>query len=90
VVSDCNPIKVTGTTSAASVIFSGKIRIESVRWYNAATAGHLFHLTDGEGHTVLKMRAATDAYTEQVDLGLSWNGLKTDDLDSGEVYIYAR
>jgi hypothetical protein len=85
-----NPIKVTGDTAVDTEILGKSAAIKFIKWYNPTTTGHLCHITDGEGVTISKMYCDT-AHVTQIDPVFTWvNGVKCDDLDSGELYIYIR
>ena len=87
-----NPIKVTGDTAAAAVVTALYKKIQKVIWHNIATAGHLLSMTDTDGAQKLKgiVPTFTTASAIQYDFpkGLPCYGIKIDDMDSGEVYIY--
>jgi len=90
--SDTNgtPIKVTGTTNSDTEIVpeTKLIYVKYVYWYNPTTTGHLCHITDGQGRSIIKMRAETDGDTQMWPIGSSFYGLRCDDMDSGTLYIY--
>jgi len=87
---NCTPIRITGTTSTdTQIIPKGQlIYVKYVYWYNPTTTGHLCHLTDGSGKSIIKMRAETDGDTQMWPLGIKFDGLRIDDMDSGTLYIY--
>ena len=83
-----NPIKVTGTTAAATAVTTNNVKIHQIRWHNPTSAGHLLSVTDTAGNQICK--AVCDAVNKDfaIDLfGEAFVGIKIDDLDSGEVYI---
>ena len=85
-----NPIKVTGTTSAdQEIVPSGTlVFVRFVYWYNPTTDGHKAHITDKDGNTIIKM-IAEDANDSQVwPVYIKYDGIRSDDVDSGEIYIY--
>ena len=90
VVNDTNPIKVTGTTDAATTIFDGKILVKRVYWFNPTTAADLCTLKDQDGNDILPMRCEVDATSQFFDFDIYFNGITCDDMDSGTLYIYTR
>jgi len=84
------PIKVTGATDADTEITSDDTFIHFIRWYNPTTAGDLCHITDGNGNTIIKMRADVDNDTQTWPIYNAYKGIRCDDMDSGELYIHIR
>ena len=86
------PIKVTGTTAADTEILANTVlaHIKFIRWYNPTTSGHLCHITDGSGVTIIKMRADKDNDTQMWPIFRTYSGIRCDDMDSGELYIHRR
>lgn len=84
------PIKVTGTTNADTEILpvADLVHIRFVRWYNPTTTGHLCHVTDGHGNTIIHMRADKNNDTQMWPIFKSYNGIRCDDMDSGTLYIH--
>lgn len=87
---DTNPIKVTGTTDAATSIASGKILVKRVYWYNPATAGMLLVLQDGNGNDLLPARCEVDGISQFFDFDIYFDGIQCTDMDGGTLYIYTR
>ena len=85
-----NPIKVTGTTAADDEILAAGniVFIKFIRWYNPSTDGHLCHITDKDGNTIIKMNAEAANDTQMWPIYDKFDGIRSDDLDSGEVYIH--
>lgn len=89
VVNTINPIKVTGTTSSDTEVFPDQlVHIKFIRWYLPTTSGHLCHLTNTIGDTIIKMNAEADNDTQMWPIYTSHKGIRCDDMDSGELYIY--
>ena len=90
VVNTVEPIKITGTTSADTEILPDNVivHIRFIRWYNPATSGDLCHITDGQGVTIIKMRADVDNDTQMWPIFKTYSGIRSDDMDSGELYIH--
>lgn len=84
-----SPIIVTGTTDADTEILSksGIVHIEHIYWYNPTTNGHLCHITDGDGRTILPMYAAANV-SQYFEINHSYYGIRCDDMDSGTLYIH--
>lgn len=92
VVNSVNPIKVTGTTAADTEILGDGVlaHVKYIRWYKPTTAGHLCNVTDGARNTIMKMNAEGANDTQQWPIYTTYEGLRCDDLDSGELYIHIR
>lgn len=86
------PVKITGAIAADTEIFASNVPVgvKFVRWYNPTTEGHLCNITDGEGNTVIKMRADKANDTQMWPIFKTYHGLRCDDLDSGELYIHIK
>ena len=86
------PIKVTGTTDADTEILAKTkhVFIQFIRWYKPTTSGHLCHITDGDGNTIMKMNATSANDTQMWPVYNGYNGIRCDDMDSGELYIYIK
>ena len=84
------PIKVTGTTATnEEIVAKGKlVFITWIRWYNPTSSGDLCHVMDGESKTIMKMNATADNDTQMWPLFKLYDGIRCDDMDSGELYIY--
>ena len=85
---------VTVTTAGATDVAPGSLRLHSIRWREATTAGHTCVVTDAAGVTLWESVAGGANYVEESDLLKKWpngvNGLKVSTLESGEVDIYYR
>ena len=88
VVNTINPIKVTGTTSADTEILEHLAHVKFIRWYKPTTAGHVCHITDGARNTIIKMNAEGDNDTQMWPIFTTYDGIRCDDMDSGELYIH--
>lgn len=86
------PIKITGTTAADTEIFSKDqgVFIQFIRWYKPTTIGHLCHITDGLGNTIMKMNATAVNDTQMWPVYNGYHGIRCDDMDSGELYIHIK
>ena len=85
-----NPIKVTGTTATIQYIIpKGQIIfVKFVRWYNPATAGDVFVLLSGDGREVVKGYCDSANVSQTIPVFSQLDGIKSNDVDSGELYIY--
>ena len=83
-----SPIKVTGTTSADQEILGRSAYIKFVYWYNPTTAGDLFVLKDKAGLEIVPGRCETDGVSQWLPVYTKYNGIRSDDVDSGTLYIY--
>ena len=90
VVKTVNPIKVTGTTSADTIILDRMAFVKFIKWYKPTAIGHICHITDSENVTIAKFYCDTDDVSQIDPLFILVNGIKCDDMDSGELYIYIR
>ena len=88
VVDTGTPIKVTGTTAADQVILDALAYIKFVYWYNPTTAGDLFILKDNSGQEILVGQCETDGESQWMPVYTMYNGIRSDDVDSGTLYIY--
>ena len=88
VVDTGTPIKVTGTTTVDQVILNRLVYIKFVYWYNPTTAGDLFLLKDNSGQEILAGRCETDGESQWMPVYIMCNGIRSDDVDSGTLYIY--
>lgn len=82
------PIKVTGTTAADQEILNRPAYIKFVYWYNPTTAGDLFVLKNQDGQEILAGRCETDGESQWLPVYTRFNGIRSDDVDSGTLYIY--
>jgi len=84
-------IKVTGTATAAEVVTNNFLHLGGIYWKQPTTAGHLLSLTDKSDQGLAKAYAEANNQSVWLDVdNQPVNGLKIDDMDSGEVYIYVR
>ena len=83
-----SPIKVTGTTSADEEILDRPVYIKFVYWYNPTTAGDLFVLKDGAGGEIVEGRCETDGESQWLPVFTGYDSIRSDDVDSGTLYIY--
>ena len=92
ILDDADPIIVTGTTTIDAEIGSSgnKYFIETVHWYNPSSLGDLLHLTDGSGRTIIQMRASINNDSQTWPVMAEYYGIRSDDFDSGTLYIYIR
>ena len=86
------PIKVTGATDADTEILpkTSYVFIQFIRWYKPTTTGHLSHITDGDGNTIIKMNAISADDSQMWPIYGGYDGIRCDDLDSGELYIHIK
>ena len=88
-----NVIKITGTTNASQAVDTNEVNIQSIKWFGDDIAdGDIIILQNTNGDTVFK-HIATAADTGgfwSFPLGHTAKGLKSDDIDSGEVHIYIK
>jgi hypothetical protein len=87
-----NPIVVTGTTAASDDIkSSGNWVISKLYWLQPTTQAHKLALQDGNGRELFEFYCQTANSSQAFDFpnGLSaQNGIYSDDMDSGTLYIY--
>lgn len=70
--------------------FQGQLKIERVQWAGATTNAHLASLTDWEGNPIWDEKALTGTLGTLLDTPVPMNitdGIKVDDLDSGEIRV---
>lgn len=87
---DVNPVKITGDTAAAVSIFSGKVFVRHIYWFDPAAAAHLCTITDGDGNPILELRAEADDISQFYTLDMHFDGISISDMDSGTLFIYIR
>ena len=84
-------IHVTGTTDAAESVSTNFMRLVGILWYAPTTADHLLSVTDKNGQQVVKGKCVTAKASSWWDLdGMPVNGIKINDMDSGEVFIMVK
>jgi len=69
---------------------SETIRIKSIRWVGATTAGHAAEVQDGGGEIIWSSLASGANYVESdliENIHTHWVGLKVPTLASGKLYI---
>lgn len=90
VVDTTNPIKVTGTTTARELITDMPAIIRFIRWYNPTAPGDLLELKDINGEDIIILRCEKANQTMVEPIFLNTNGIISDNMDSGTLYIYLR
>ena len=90
--STVNPIKVTGTTDTSAVIVaSGNlVKIKFIYWLQPTTIGHKLALQDGEGNDIVELYCDVANKPQWAPIFTTYDGLYSDDMDSGTLYIYRR
>ncbi len=86
-----NVIKITGTTSAANTIDLNEVNIQAIKWIGDDIAdGSIVEIQNTNGDTVWKAIGITldTGVFETFPFGLRAKGLKSDNVDAGEIYIY--
>ena len=90
-----NPIKIAGTTATAVAITTRLVYVQKVIWYGATTAAHKMSITNTAGDQLFKLTADAPGTSGEMMYTIDFmihphpcQGLKVNDLDSGEVYIY--
>jgi hypothetical protein len=84
-------LRVTGTTSTPSSLFTDRRKINHIYWYRPTTAGHILSFLTNSDKDFLQFYAHSANYSQQIPLyGHDVTGLKIDDMDSGTVYIFYR
>ena len=86
------PIKVTGTAATDTKIVpkGTHVFIRFIRWYKPTTSGHLCHITDANTNTIIKMNATSANDTQMWPIYNTYDGIRCDDMDSGELYIHIK
>lgn len=88
-----NPIVVTGTTAASDDATTKTVYITAIYWFSPDTIGDLLAIQDGNGREIIELECVV------ADQSLWWvppdpiycpNGVYSDDMDSGTLYIYVR
>lgn len=76
-------------TASASVLSSMLMRVKTVRWVGATTAGHKATIKDRNGKVMWDSVAAGANYVESelIEDITSWDGIAVTALDSGKLYI---
>jgi len=82
------PIVVTGTTSADTSIYSGVVYIKFVHWLTPSTVGHEVQLQDNDGNDILNLYCDTASKSQWAPIWGKYNGIRSDNVDSGTLYIY--
>lgn len=87
-----NPIVVTGTTAAKDDIkASGTWHITKLYWLQPTTQAHKLAVQDGNGRELFEFycQTANSSLEINFDPPLSArNGIYSDDMDSGTLYVY--
>lgn len=80
------PLKID--TAGSSMIRSGPVRVRSVRWVGATTAGHQAVIQDSDGRVLWESVAGGANNVEAEDIDRDWpRGFKVPTLGSGTLYI---
>lgn len=90
IVSDTNPIKVTGDTTARELILAGPALIRFVRWYKPTSIGDLIELKDSNGDDIIILRCEKASQTQTEPVFLNVDAIVCDNMDSGTLYIYLK
>ena len=86
-----NPIIVTGTTSTSDDITDDNITISALYWLRPTAQGHKLALQDKNGLELIEFYCDNDNESLSMTFpngGLHVQGLYSDDMDSGTLYIY--
>lgn len=87
-----SPIVVTGTTtSSTAIVASGRYQINRLHWLNATAQGMKLALQDGTGHELWEFYCDNDGESLSVSFDpplRAVDGIYSDDMDSGTLYIY--
>ncbi len=83
-----NQYYITGTTSTSQEVTDEDVFVKYVRWWRPLVVGHKLSLTDGSGNQ--KVLEYCDDADQSINIPIYgiFRGIKIDDLDSGEVFIY--
>ena len=91
---DSSCIKVTGDTATSAKIIDRLVFVKSIIWYLPTNAAHLVNLIDKNGGPIITMIADangdTAAETQQWTINSQFEGIYSDDMDSGTLFIYVR
>jgi len=85
-----NPIKVTGDTAASAEIVPNLTFVRFVLWYKPTTIGHLLSLTDSDGKALAAGYCDTANVSQYLPVYATFDGIYSDDMDSGALYIYIK
>lgn len=75
-------------TAAVTILKTGPICIDVIRWVGATTAAHTAVVQDAAGNVIWASHAPTTNHTEESVLEKWFNGLAAPTLASGKLYIY--
>ena len=81
-------IHITGTTTTPSSIFTDDKFIDRIVWDGPTTAGHKLSILTGNNKPFYGWTCSVNNSGHDQKLGRFIAGMKIDDLDSGEVYVY--
>ena len=87
-----NPIIVTGTTATSDDITEDNITIIGLYWLQPTTQGHKLALQDKNGVEKFEFYCDDANSSQLVDFpkGLYSQGLYSDDMDSGTLYVLVK
>ena len=76
-------------TASGTAITTDDIRMKSIRWVGATTAGHTATIKDRAGRVKWTSVAAGANHVEAelIENDMFWDGIIVDDLDSGILYL---
>ena len=87
-----HPILVTGDTAASAAITTAKVYITGLYWFNPTTIGHKLALQDANGKELFEFICTVATQSQQYTFPdpIVANGLYSDYMDSGTLYVYVR
>ena len=80
---------VTGTTSASDDITDNRIKLSAIYWLTPTTQGHKCAIQDKAGNEIVEFYCDND--NESLIMyfaGQHVDGLYSDDMDSGTLYVF--
>jgi len=81
-------IHITGTTATPSSIFTDDKFIDRIVWDGPSTVGHKLSILTGNDKPFYGWTCSVNNGGHDQKLGRFIAGMKIDDMDSGEVYVY--
>ena len=90
-----NPIIVTGTTASKDDIkASGQWHITGITWLQPTTQGHKVAIQDGNGKELYEFycQTANSSQSEKFEKSplQAFDGIYSDDMDSGTLYVFIK
>lgn len=74
--------------SAASDAITGRIKIRTIRWVGATTAGHTLQITDTNGNIIFESEADGANFIDVHPMYEIFDGITVSTMSSGDFYVY--